>query len=112
MALVYNPQNAWLLSGAAANNVSAASGFDCRGAPNFGIGETKCTAQSAIIDWLFSPDGVDWGTALTVTATNGGTAFHQFSAYYPFVNVAARLIYSGANVTASAYAYYRPGTKQ
>lgn len=106
-AMFHGDYAGWLLSGQKANGTGAA--FDFRGAIDFAICEVKCTANSAIVDVLYSPQGTDWATGITVTATNGGTSLFQVSAYWPFVAAGARGIYSAAGGSATAYVYYRPG---
>ena len=106
---VYSDIASWLLSGAQANNTSGATAIDARAAQPWAIAETKVVGNSAIIDWLYSPNGIDWATAVAQTALTTVTSYLQISAFYPFVNVAIRLSYSGSNNTATAYAYYRAG---
>ena len=105
---VHTPMGGWVISGASANNVSGTA-FDLRAAINFAIYEIKCTGNSAIVDLLFSPDGTDWSTAVSTTATNGSTAMLQVSAFYPWINVANRSIFSAAGGSARTYAIYVPG---
>lgn len=106
-AMVYSDRGGWLISGQIANGTG--SGLDCRGAINFGILEVRSTGNSALFDLLYSPNGTDWATALSVTATNGATSMFQISAFYPFVAGGARGIFSAAGGSATAYAFYRPG---
>lgn len=108
---VYSDLAGSLLVSASANNASGAgsTALDLRASQPWGILETKCTGNSAILDFQYSPNNVDWATALSITATNGGTAFAQISAFYPYVRAQARLVYSAAGGSAVAHAYYRAG---
>lgn len=105
---VYSDLGTALLQSGAVNGASGGI-LDARAAGDFAILEVQCSGNSAVWDFLFSPQGTDFGTALTVTATVGTTAFYQVSAYYPFVKFAARLVASAAGGSARVNAYYRPG---
>lgn len=105
---IFTDLDGWLISGAAANNVSGTA-LDLRTCQPWAIAQVKCTGNSAIVDLMYSPNGTDWATAITYTATNGGTAYSQISAFYPYIKAATRLVYSAAGGSARAYVYYRAG---
>lgn len=105
---VYNDLGTALLQSGAVNNASGGI-LDARAAGDFAILMVQTSGNSAVWDFQYSPDGVNFATALTVTATVGTTGMYQVSAYYPYVKFAARLIASAAGGSARVNAYYRPG---
>lgn len=101
------PEVGWLISGVSASAVGRV--FDTRLANNYAYLYYSGGGNSAIFDLQASHDATAWMVAGTYTATAGGQGTAQIAAYYPFVRVNARLMYSAAGGSAKLAVYYAPG---
>lgn len=101
----------WLLSAISAEGASSA--MDCRLSRNYGYLYYQASGQSAIFDVHASHNGSAWLTALTVTATANFTGTAQIAAFYPYVRVNARKMFTGTggdtSATATLWVHYSPG---
>lgn len=102
-------KNGWPLVSASGNRTGSA--IDCRNAANYGLLSWFCAGNSAIFDVKAGPNASLMMSALAVTATAGASGMLQVSAFYPFVRVDARSIYSAAGGSAVLSVNWSPGYK-
>lgn len=92
----------YLLSGQTTSGVGNI--MDCRLTTNAGYFSTWTPANSALVVFQASPDGVTgWSTIALVTATTT-IITAQYSAFFPYVRGVVNVIYGAA----SGYMHYAP----
>lgn len=107
--MILDIKDGWSLVSASGNRTGSA--VDCRNAAAYGLLSFFCAGNSAIFDVKTGPNPAVMMSAIAVTATAGASGMLQVSAYWPYVRVDARSIYSAAGGSAQLSVNWSPGYK-